>query len=783
MKQLWLKLQLCFIVFAFFYPASLFSNNFINDMHYFVDQNANSNQQDGSSWENAFNDLQSALLIAEEGDIVWVAEGTYKPTQTNIRAISFQIPNGVQIYGGFNGTESTLEERDFENHPTILSGNIGSISDSTDNSLHVLVLTSVDSTTIIDGFQIEHGFAKLGPSQPLSNSRGAAIYLGMSEDANFCYPIIKNCTFQYNVALEGGAIYCERNNQGSAGPLLDHCRFYNNHADFLGGAVYKEGAYHEISTPQIKDCSFIQNSANISGGGLTIQFATNSYSFQNIEFENNYCTSMGSAFHFESLNENGKLDLINCNFRKNHQIQSGALALALHSNSTDSTYFDVNIIGCNFIENQCPTGPDAGIALYSGVDVANISIENSLFNGNFCKAKGAAISIDFLGESVIRLFIDRSIFKNNYSIQNEDAVIYYAEYTDQTLFFLPEITIRNSLFYNNPSGALVLDRVTADYGTAKIINSTFYNNGEYPISKTWNGSTSFEESFPQIEIYNSIIWEPQALLPQILQNNNQVSSSLYGYKISNCLFSSNPCEAVGGENACLEGILSEEDPMFMDPENEDFRLHPCSPAINMGSNDFLNEENMDIDLGGEDRINASFVDLGAYETERRILLITVDIGNSVGDANNGYINITSVFTGVPPFQFEWNTGSQDSIITDLAPGDYFVTITDAEGCEFVWVFTIDIIDNLNEPVKDLNFDLYPNPVKTQLNINFESNQHNALKNARILIINSSGQIYKEVPIQSDNISIPLFNLAPGQYYCQLINNNQVIQSKAFILQN
>jgi hypothetical protein len=47
------------------------------------------------------------------------------------------------------------------------------------------------------------------------------------------------------------------------------------------------------------------------------------------------------------------------------------------------------------------------------------------------------------------------------------------------------------------------------------------------------------------------------------------------------------------------------------------------------------------------------------------------------------------FGGTPPYTYAWDNGSTDPVITDLAPGDYTVTVTDAEGCvdsETVTVF-------------------------------------------------------------------------------------------------
>ena len=76
---------------------------------------------DGSSWSNAFDDLQEGLGIAVVGDNIWVADGTYYPTKGTGRYKTFQMINDVAIYGGFDGTETALAERDVQNNETILS--------------------------------------------------------------------------------------------------------------------------------------------------------------------------------------------------------------------------------------------------------------------------------------------------------------------------------------------------------------------------------------------------------------------------------------------------------------------------------------------------------------------------------------------------------------------------------------------------------------------------------------------------------------------------------------
>lgn len=77
----------------------------------YVDANA-AGANTGSSWTDAYNDLQDALADANSGDLIWVAEGTYKPDQVGGKTpgdqyATFGLINGVGVYGGFAGYENS----------------------------------------------------------------------------------------------------------------------------------------------------------------------------------------------------------------------------------------------------------------------------------------------------------------------------------------------------------------------------------------------------------------------------------------------------------------------------------------------------------------------------------------------------------------------------------------------------------------------------------------------------------------------------------------------------
>ncbi|RZN80270.1 MAG: DUF1565 domain-containing protein, partial [Winogradskyella sp.] len=134
---------------------------------YFVKTDGDDNAN-GLSWGTALQTLQKALELSKATDEIWVTSGTYYPSDYAMGAtgvvdnkdFTFHIPNGVAIYGGFNGTETQLSERDWIANPTILSGDINSANDITDNVYHVVFFKDATSTsTVLDGFTIKDGNA------------------------------------------------------------------------------------------------------------------------------------------------------------------------------------------------------------------------------------------------------------------------------------------------------------------------------------------------------------------------------------------------------------------------------------------------------------------------------------------------------------------------------------------------------------------------------------------------------------------------------------------------
>jgi hypothetical protein len=223
--------------------------------------------QNGSSWSTAFSNLQVGLLAASTYPTpnveVWVAKGTYKPTTNTDRTISFRVPTGTKLIGGFAGTETTLAQRNFKTNVSILSGEIGNPSALTDNSYHVVRIINASNATMIDGFTIQNGYAASQPPNALGQigpNIAAPAPIGIEAGggilAENSLGTITNCTIQSNVGTFGAGIFMSSGSSGT----ISFCKITGNFATFGGGI------YNFECNPNINNCQITGNKA--LGGGI-----------------------------------------------------------------------------------------------------------------------------------------------------------------------------------------------------------------------------------------------------------------------------------------------------------------------------------------------------------------------------------------------------------------------------------------------------------------------------------------------------------------------------------
>ncbi|PWQ93789.1 hypothetical protein DKT75_19490 [Leucothrix arctica] len=336
----------------------------------YVDGDAKSGVN-GKGWKTAFNTLQNGIDLAyQTGAQVWIAEGSYFPNETLGRKSTFILRDDVEIYGGFKGIESKLEQRSVGLYPTILDGNIGNKTLATDNSYHVV---SALDNTVIDGLTITGGYA----DGTLLDNRGGALTTALRTwDNSFGghskggYNItIANSTFHNNYAELGGAWYAI----GKANNTVTNTQFKNNSA-LYGGALMSKIAV----TTTMNDVEFSGNHAEYTGGAAFLDYGS-VINGDELQFVDNSAGTSGGAIHLltrASQEGNSQANIKSTLFANNTAgVNGGAIS------NTDQSI--VQVSKSQFISNVAENkGNDiattqASYSAVEGISFSNAEIENS----------------------------------------------------------------------------------------------------------------------------------------------------------------------------------------------------------------------------------------------------------------------------------------------------------------------------------------------------------------------------------------------------------------------
>jgi predicted outer membrane repeat protein len=254
---------------------------------FYVDADATDSVHNGMNWCAAFQYLNDALGVADAGDTIRVANGTYRPDQglgqsLGDRSSSFRLVAGVTLEGGYAGCGAPdPNERSVVANETVLSGDLSGNDQPkffhrSDNCYHVLIGDVVDPSAVLDGFTITGGNAD---GADLNDRGGGMLLTG-------AFPRIRECVFRENQARLGGAINTE-----GGGPHVQHVVFAGNSAGFSGGAIR---AWQ--SQPLVEDCLFTTNQAEAGGG---MWFGASTPVIRNCTFVEN-TAPLGNALSFDS---------------------------------------------------------------------------------------------------------------------------------------------------------------------------------------------------------------------------------------------------------------------------------------------------------------------------------------------------------------------------------------------------------------------------------------------------------------------------------------------------
>ncbi len=231
---------------------------------------------DGSSWESPMGNIQTAINQAGTDSTnvkdVWIKAGTYAVQKL------ITLKDTVNIYGGFAGTETSVDERqlvaggdawEFAN-PTILNGG--------DTVACMAATKPMTVPIVVDGVVLEHGAAlkaqgnngggiRLNTNVTLRNSIVRYCYSDNAGGGVQIFPggNVQDCYIAYNrqeTGSNGGGGLCSNNSSTGTHITIERCVFEGNTSSVRGGAINTQGT---IGTT-INACTFVNNTAVDANG-------------------------------------------------------------------------------------------------------------------------------------------------------------------------------------------------------------------------------------------------------------------------------------------------------------------------------------------------------------------------------------------------------------------------------------------------------------------------------------------------------------------------------------
>ncbi|WP_186280002.1 T9SS-dependent choice-of-anchor J family protein [Fluviicola chungangensis] len=126
--------------------------------------------------------------------------------------------------------------------------------------------------------------------------------------------------------------------------------------------------------------------------------------------------------------------------------------------------------------------------------------------------------------------------------------------------------------------------------------------------------------------------------------------------------------------------------------------------------------------------------------------------------------------GTAPYTYLWSNGSTLNSITNTLPGTYFVTITDANGCEITDSVIIDFSSlGINE-LAQFGVMVYPNPMTDFIQI--KSTKQSI---GHIQLIDNSGRLILESKINNNIGTVETSQLAKGHYLLIVTTGEQIFK--------
>ncbi len=769
---------------------------------------------DGTSWQDAYTTLHDALENYNANDTIWVSAGTYLPQMpsawTGADKNTFYIYQDVKLYGGFNGTETTLDERDPVANVTILSGDLDGddVTDDFDNNRadnvkNVMYIdTMVTTATIIDGFTIMGGHADGDFNVLITNDVGAGIW-------SYGSPQISNCRFTQNYALNaGGGLFLfgtssveaivdncvfERNKSGSAGggmiiqssiPLglvqVSNCQFIDNIADYIGGAFGIRSSLVEMT-----NCQFTGNNSQSAGGAimyLNIEEGDNELTLIDCIFDNNTSNHGGAFYHDSNGLGNDKLVFANCEFTNNQAVESpdyiypDAGALGFQYSGGNPTNDSIIISDCTFQGNSAERA-GGGIAFFNSFGTDNyFEVNNTQFLDNTSDGYGGGFFLGNYGANNPGFKIIDCLFEENTAFGGGGLEV---EYYNQSS---GDIIIQNTDFLNNTSGnegaGMNFTLYNQAGGNILIEDALFSGNVNDATGNAEEGAggfslNNFGSGIADIEILSSIFENnSSADGAGAVQLYKTGATSTDVVKIENCLLNNN----TGGSYGSGVGLLGKID-----------------LTINSSTIVENNADAVTIGLGTLEIQNTILFNPGANNLDAAGEMVTSLGGNLIGDTTmNAFLNNTDQSEADPLFETGTFFLSQNSPAVDAGFLPDEVPDFDLAGNDRVQGGCLDIgayesaydagascVTNVKEVLLDNSvLEISPNPTSHELQVSIDNKWQGEL---RVQIVNTLGQVVRSTFYEKFETKVfykmDVAKLPHGAYRILISNGKEmVIQS-------
>lgn len=509
--------------------AALFCSTGVFAQTIFVKSDA-AGANNGTSWADAYTKLESALTAAAPGQNIWVAAGTYRPDSTvNPVTRDFLLQSGVNLWGGFAGTETALNQRNPLVNVTTLSGDLkgddvaGNFTQNRkDNSLHILRVENgnPNDRSIVDGFRFVGGNT-LTTSADVTQTRGAAI-LAIAKLT------VRNCLFTSNFANSG---VVTANGPTSNGILVDGCVFDGNSA-----AASSAGVLMLTLTSGEVNNSIFRN--NVTNRGCVYPDNSTGIVVDSCLFENNKTT--GQNFGSAMFTWQSSYAVSNCTFRGNEAYN----ALVYNDGRNGGKFGTWE--NCLFENNKAT---NFGGGLYNWQ--ANLLVRNCTFRNNTSPSAGSFFANGTSNNSSYK--IENCLFENNASTNFGGSAIYNtgAKFDVNNCTFRGNTSTSSAAaIYNRSSTGTyygcTFEQNTANYGGA-ISNYTadksVYDSCFFKLNKAEFGGGAMHTGFTSaVTVKRCRFEENQARVGAALGLQNDTTSIV----VDGCFFGANNAEIIGG---------------------------------------------------------------------------------------------------------------------------------------------------------------------------------------------------------------------------------------------